>query len=74
MKVIGLLLSPRYQLLPEAMLRTIVGTEGTTKVLLPEYQVYWPSLLKIQYTELKLSCGNNSFVKNNIYSNGDLDL
>ena len=26
--------------MPEATPRTIVGTEGTTKVLLPEYQVY----------------------------------
>jgi hypothetical protein len=34
----------------------------------------WPSLLKIQYTELKLSCGNYPVVKNSIYSNGDLDL
>ena len=40
MRVIALLLSPRYQLLPKATPRTIVGTEGTTKVLLPEYQVY----------------------------------
>jgi hypothetical protein len=31
-------------------------------------------LLKIQYTELKLSCGNDPVVKNYIYSNGDLDL
>jgi hypothetical protein len=30
----------------------------------------WPSLLKIQYTELKLSCGNDPVVKNSIYSNG----
>ena len=34
----------------------------------------WPSLLKIQYTELKLSCGNDPVVKISIYSNGDLDL
>ena len=34
----------------------------------------WPSLVKIQYTELKLSCGNDPVVKNYIYSNGDLDL
>jgi hypothetical protein len=34
----------------------------------------WPSLLKIQYTELKLSCGNDPVVKNYIYSNDDLDL
>ena len=40
MKVISLLLSPRYQLLSEAKPRTIVGTEGTIKVLLLEYQVY----------------------------------
>ena len=31
-------------------------------------------VVKIQYTELKLSCGNDSVVKNYIYSNGDLDL
>jgi hypothetical protein len=30
--------------------------------------------LKIQYTELKLSCGNDPVVKNSIYSNGDLDI
>jgi hypothetical protein len=35
--------------------------------------IMWPSLLKIQYTELKLSCGNDHVVKNYIYSNGDLD-
>ena len=41
MRVIALLLSPRYQLFSEAMPRKIVGTEGTIKVLLlPEYQVY----------------------------------
>jgi hypothetical protein len=34
----------------------------------------WRSLLKIQYTELKLSCGNNPVVKNYIYSNSDLLL
>jgi hypothetical protein len=34
----------------------------------------WPSLVKIQYTELKLSCGNDPVVRNSIYSNGDLDL
>jgi hypothetical protein len=32
-----------------------------------------PSLVKIQYTELKLSCGNDPVVKNSIYRNGDLD-
>jgi hypothetical protein len=40
MRVITLLLSPRYQLFSEATPRKIVGTEGTIKVLLPEYQVY----------------------------------
>ena len=40
MRVIALLLSPRYQLLSEATPSTIVGTEGTIKVLLSEYQVY----------------------------------
>jgi hypothetical protein len=34
----------------------------------------WPCLIKIQYTELKLSCGNDPVVKNSIYSNGDLNL
>ena len=33
----------------------------------------WSSLLKIQYTELKLSCGNDPVVKNYI-RNGDLEL
>jgi hypothetical protein len=36
--------------------------------------IMWPSLVKIHYTELKLSCGNDPVVKNYIYSNGDLDL
>jgi hypothetical protein len=36
--------------------------------------IMWPSLLKIQYTELKLSCGNDPVVKNSIHSNYDLDL
>jgi hypothetical protein len=40
MRVVTLLLSPRYQLFSEAKSRKIVGTEGTIKVLLPEYQVY----------------------------------
>jgi hypothetical protein len=31
-------------------------------------------LLKIQYTELRLLCGNDPVVKIFIYSNGDLDL
>jgi hypothetical protein len=30
--------------------------------------------LNIQYTELKLSCGNDTVVKNTIYSNSHLDL
>jgi hypothetical protein len=34
----------------------------------------WPSLVKIQHTELKLVCGNDPVVINSIYSNGDLDL
>ena len=33
----------------------------------------WSSLVKIQYTELKLSCENDPVVKNYIYSNGDID-
>ena len=36
--------------------------------------IMWPSLLKIQYTELKLSCENDPVVKNYIHSNSDLDL
>ena len=36
--------------------------------------IMWPSLVKIQYIELKLSCGNDLVVKNYIYSSGDLDL
>jgi hypothetical protein len=36
--------------------------------------IIWPSLVKIQYTELKLSCGNDPVVKNSIHSNSDLDL
>ena len=40
MRIIALFLSPRYQLFSEATLMKIVGTEGTIKVLLPEYQVY----------------------------------
>jgi hypothetical protein len=34
---------------------------------------FWQQGVKIQYTELKLSCGNDP-VKNYIYSNGDLGL
>ena len=34
----------------------------------------WPSLVKIQYIELKLLCGNDPVGKNSIYSNDDLDL
>ena len=33
MRVIALVLSPRYQILSEAMPRTIVGIERTIKVL-----------------------------------------
>jgi hypothetical protein len=40
MRVIALLLSPGYQLFSEATPRKIVGTEGTIKRLLPEYQIY----------------------------------
>jgi len=40
MSVIAFLLSPMYQLFSEAAPRKIVGTEGTIKLLLPEYQVY----------------------------------
>jgi hypothetical protein len=34
----------------------------------------WSSWVKIQYSELKLSCGNDPVVKNSTYSNSDLDL
>ena len=34
----------------------------------------WSSLVKIQYTELRLSCRNDPVIKNSIYSNSDLDL
>jgi uncharacterized protein Usg len=37
-------------------------------------EIMWPGLLKIQYTELQLSCGNDPVVKKYIYSNSDLDL
>ena len=33
----------------------------------------WPSVVKIQDTELKLSCGNDPVIKTFIYSNGDLE-
>ena len=32
----------------------------------------WSSLVKIQYIELKLSCGNDPAVRHSIYSNDDL--
>jgi hypothetical protein len=38
------------------------------------YFVTHTFLVKIQYTELKLSCGNDPVVKNYIYSNSDFDL
>jgi hypothetical protein len=39
-RVIALLLSPLYQLFSSALPQKIVGTLGTIKVLLPDYQVY----------------------------------
>jgi hypothetical protein len=39
MSIIALFMSPLYQLLSEATLKTIVGTEGTIKVLLCSYPV-----------------------------------
>jgi hypothetical protein len=39
MRVIALLLSPRYQLFSEALPLKIVGTEGTIKVLIKNYPV-----------------------------------
>ena len=44
------------------------------RVLPLPHGIMWPSLLKIQYTELMLSCGNDPVVKNSIYNNGDLYL
>jgi hypothetical protein len=38
------------------------------------YRIFTPSMVKIQCTELKLSCGNDAVVKNSIYINGDHDL
>jgi hypothetical protein len=56
MRVIALLLSPRYQLFSEATPRKIVGTEGTIKGLLPDYQVYEYFIIlnncAIQYSKL----------------------
>ena len=36
--------------------------------------IMWPSLVNIQYTELKLSCRNDPVIKNYIHSNSDLDI
>jgi hypothetical protein len=36
--------------------------------------IMWSSLVKIQYTELKLPYGNDLVVKKYIYGNRDLDL
>jgi hypothetical protein len=44
---------------------------GRTLIILGSFG---PSLVKFQYTELKLSCGNDPVVKYFIYSNGNLDL
>ena len=48
-------------------------TPNINRVLPFHRGIMWSSLVKIQYTELKL-CGNDPVVKNSIYSNGDLDL
>ena len=55
---------------------TLTFDPQINRVLPLSQGIMWPSLLKIQYTELKLSCGNGNdpVVKNSIYSNGDLDL
>jgi hypothetical protein len=51
------------------------GNDPKINRILPFPQgIMWPSMVKIQYTELKLSCGNDPVVKNSIYSNSDLDL
>jgi hypothetical protein len=60
----------------------IVTVTMTFDLMTPKYirfflfyrVIMWPSFVKIQYTELKLSCGNETVVKHFIYSNGDLDL
>jgi hypothetical protein len=54
MKVIALLLSSRYQAFSEVMPRKIVGTEGTIKVLLPEYQVYKCFIILITTVQFKI--------------------
>jgi hypothetical protein len=50
MRVIALLLSPRYQLLSEAMPSTIVGTEGTIKVPLEKRMVLLYNFVYLVYT------------------------
>ena len=45
------------------------------KGFFPFYRaIMWSRLVKIQYIELKLSCGNDPVFKNSIYSNSDLEL
>jgi hypothetical protein len=51
MRVMSLLFSPRYQLFSEATPRKIGGTEGTVKVLLPEYQVYKCFIILYPHTQ-----------------------
>ena len=59
----------------------IVTVTLTFDLMIPKYirffpfhrGIMWSSLVKIQYTELKL-CGNDPVVNNSIYSNGDLDF
>jgi hypothetical protein len=59
----------------------IVTVTLTFDLMTPKYvgfflfhrRIMWPSLVNIQYTELKL-CGNDLVVRNSIYTNGDLDL
>ena len=60
----------------------IVTVTLTFDLMTPKYigffpfhrEIMWSSLVKIQYKELKLSCGNDPVVNNSIYSYGDLDL
>ena len=62
--------------------KNYIYSNGVLELMTPKYigffpfhsAIIWSSLVKIQYTELKLSCGNDPVVKNYIYSNGDLDL
>ena len=57
------------------MIKRYNGNDPKINRIFPFHRgIVLPSLFKIQYTELKLSCGNDPVVKNYIHSNGDLDL